>query len=69
MKVGDLVRIKVWELKKSGNAVLGTERINPFGFIVKESHLKVGLSSFRVMLTETGERYWYTAKYLEVISE
>ena len=67
MKAGDLVKINVKKLKENGRAVVMTEINNPFGFIVKNASCKS--ESFLVILTETGERFWYSKKFLEVISE
>ena len=67
MKAGDLVRINVKKLKENERVVMKTELKNPFGFIIKGNPCKS--ASFRVILTETGEKFWYPKKYLEVISE
>ena len=75
MKVGDLVKIDVKKLKENGRVVMKTEIKNPFGFIIKGDGALVTSAhpckstSLRVILTETGEKFWYPREYLEVISE
>tara|TARA_B100000900_G_scaffold299596_1_gene258165 strand:+ start:147 stop:350 length:204 start_codon:yes stop_codon:yes gene_type:complete len=67
VKIGDLVKINVKKLKENGRVVMKTELKNPFGFIIKSDPCKS--TSLRVILTETGEKFWYPREYLEVIDE
>lgn len=72
MKAGDLVRINVEKLKRDGMMITKAELKNPFGFIIMGTMIRgvhCKSPSFRVILTETGEKFWYPKKFLEVIGE